>query len=133
MENIKFIVCDNVKWYKGFDVASVLGYVNTPKAIQQHVLAEDRCSRDKLGNIPECGFIKNESRSIYINDRGVKTLVSKSRMMKSASIAKSMNINILDHKYVTKEAETLDAITKSFAGEKMRLQHVVKDYRIDLY
>ena len=54
-------------------------------------------------------------------------------MMKATTIAKDMGMDILDHKYVTKEAETLDAITKAFTGEKMRLQYKVKDYKVDLY
>ena len=70
---------------------------------------------------------------IHINDRGIKSLVSKSRLINAIDIAKTMGFDVLDYKYVTKEAETLDAITKAFADEKMRLQHKVKDYKIDLY
>ncbi len=130
MENIKFIVSENVKWYKGKDVANLLKYKNVRDAIIKHIALEDKCLRSEL-DIP---CVKGEQKhTVYINDRGVKSLVSKSRMISATDIAKNMGFDILDHKYVTKEAETLDAITKSFAGEKMRLQHTVKDYRIDLY
>jgi very-short-patch-repair endonuclease len=133
MDNINFIVCDGVKWYKGKDVAELLEYVNTAKAVYMHVSSQDKRNRGELENIPKTGFYKNEMKTIYITDRGVKSLVSKSRMMKATNIAKDMGLDILDHKYVTKEAETLDAIIKAFTGENMRLQYKVKDYKVDLY
>ncbi len=130
MNNVKFLICDDVKWYRGKDIGIMLGYKNTKKAIQDHVHSDDKrvqCAVDTSK------LTHNQKNTIYINDRGLKILVSKSRMINATSIAKDMGIDIHDHKYVTKEAETLEAITKAFSGEKMRLQYTVKDYRIDLY
>ncbi len=130
MNNVNSIICDDVKWCKAKDVATLLGYKDTNKAVRDHVHADDKRTRC---DIDTSKLTRNQKNTIYINDQGLKILVSKSRMINATSIAKDMGIDIHDHKYVTKEAETLEAITKAFSGEKMRLQHTVNDYRIDLY
>ena len=130
MENVNFIIFDDVKWYRAKDVATLLGYKDTNQAIRDHVNVDDKRIRS---DIDTSKLSHNQKNTIYINDRGLKILVAKSRMINATSIAKDMGIDIHDHKYVTKEAETLEAITKAFSGEKMRLQYTVKDYRIDLY
>ena len=39
---IRTIIVDNEPWFVGKDVADILGYTNSPKAIRDHVDNEDR-------------------------------------------------------------------------------------------
>ena len=72
-------------------------------------------------------------RTIFLTENGLKSLVIKSRMINANDIAKSLGIDILNHKYESQEIETIVALTKAFNGEKMRTQFSVLTYRVDLY
>jgi very-short-patch-repair endonuclease len=66
------------------------------------------------------------------HDDVIKFLVA-SRKPTATDLAKEFGVNVLNHKYECKESETLGAIMKAFKGEKMRLQHPVFEYQVDLY
>jgi len=125
---------DNNKWFKGVGVAKILGYSNKQKAVRDHVKLEDK---QKRGNFRRPNnmepLVHNEKNQIFINERGLKSLIRKSRMCKASELAKTFGIDLLNHKYECKESETIGAIIKSFSGEKMIQQHSVLDYRLDLY
>ena len=120
MDNVNFIISDDVKWYRGTDVGILLGYKSAKHAVKDNVPVEYKRIRSDIDTTSKLS--RNQKNTIYINDRGLKILISKSRMINATSLAKDMGIDIHDHKYITKEAETLEAITKAFSGEKMRLQ-----------
>ena len=59
---VRSILIDNQPWFVGKDVAEVLGYSNTRKALADHVDDEDKgvTKRDTLGGQQEMTII-NES------------------------------------------------------------------------
>ena len=65
-------------WFNAKDIATILGYVNTRKAIRDNVDIEDKNSREKLG---ELGEPPNNSshNSVWINESGLYSLILRSR------------------------------------------------------
>ena len=53
------------KWWGGEDVAVILGYSNTNKALLENVEDEDRKYLRELN--PSQGFNYNEGKAVYIN------------------------------------------------------------------
>jgi len=130
---ISVINNSNDIWFRGKTIAKILGYKHTKAAIGSHVDSEDK---SKLGDL-ELGdsrpLTHNEKTTIYINKSGLRSLICRSRMPNASALAKEFDIDIHSHKYECKEAESLGAIMKVFKGEKMKTQHPVLGYRIDLY
>ena len=130
MENIKTIKCKGVIWYKAKDVTNALGYCNKSKAITDHVNDSDK---NKYENLTTKKRYNMAPHTIFINENGLKSLIIKSRMINANEFAKTLGIDVLNHKYESKEIESIVAITKVFNGEKMRTQFPVLSYRVDLY
>ena len=131
---VNIILDDNkTAWFKGCEVASILGYSDKKQAIRKNVDIEDKMKLNEL--MPSCGVtpLNSQPHTIFINEKGLKSLVCKSRMSKSIDLAKLLQIDINNHKYECKESETLRAIMKAFKGENMKEQYAVLDYRLDLY
>jgi very-short-patch-repair endonuclease len=124
---------DKAVWFKGCDVATILGYGNSREAMKKHIYVEDKIKFKEL--MSSCGVtpLNSQPHTIFINEKGLKSLVCKSRMSKSIDLAKLLQIDINNHKYECKESETLRAIMKAFKGENMKEQYAVLDYRLDLY
>lgn len=59
-------------YFVGKDVADILGYSNTPKAIRDHVDIEDRTQNDS--------FTVNGTALVLINESGLYSLVLKSKL-----------------------------------------------------
>jgi very-short-patch-repair endonuclease len=146
MENNKIIIKDyfeskltiildenNTAWFKGCDVAKILGYNDKNQAIRKNVEMEDKLKLNELNGCMGNTLVNSQPHTIFINEKGLKSLVCKSRMSKSIDLAKLLQIDINNHKYECKESETLRAIMKAFKGENMKEQYAVLDYRLDLY
>ena len=131
---VTIIIDDNNKaWFKGGDVASILGYGNSREAMKKHVDVEDKKKLKELMTRLGDALLNSKPHTTYINEKGLKSLVCKSRMSKSVDLARLLQIDINNHKYECKESETLGAIRKAFKGEMMKEQYTVLDYRLDLY
>jgi len=120
-------------WFKGHDVASILGYAKTRNAIIQHVEEEDKVTLGDMKGALFYGPLDNKPHTIFINEKGVRSLVCKSKLPKAVDIAKKLGIDTNNHKYECKESESCGAIMKAFKGENMKTQYKVDNYRIDLY
>ena len=70
---------------------------------------------------------------MFLSLTGVKKVIIGSRKPKAIELAKRLGIDILSTKILSKEAETLACILKTFRGEDMKEQYTVDGYRIDLY
>ena len=122
------------EWFRGRDVALILGYAGNIKAIRMHVLVENIKKMNEILPAQNEQKSKNlQPHTVYINEKGLKSLICKSRTTNSLNIAKALNIDVNNHKYETKESETLGAIKKAFKGETMKEQYIVLNHRIDLY
>ena len=114
-------------------MASILGYKDKDGAVRKHVEMEDKMKLKELMTRLGDAFLNYHPHTIYINEKGLKSLVCKSRMAKSVDLAKLLQIDVHNHKYECKESETLGAIIKAFKGEMIEEQYTVLDYRLDLY
>ncbi len=72
-------VCINSQpWFRGKDVATILGYQNTAKAILTHVHNDYKKKLEDLGH-PILGCLDaNAKNSIFINEPGLYSLIFKS-------------------------------------------------------
>jgi very-short-patch-repair endonuclease len=120
-------------WFRGKDVALMLGYSNTctAKAVKMHVHENDCCKRSELPADKE--VTHNQRKSKYINVHGVTALICKSRLPNANDLAKEFGIELHLNKYSKKEPETIGAIMKAFQGERMKREYKVGTYRTDLY
>lgn len=66
-------------WFVGKDVAAILGYINSSKAIPQHVDEEDRQKQ----NLPTAQNGKLVAASWLINESGLYSLILSSKMPKA--------------------------------------------------
>lgn len=72
---VRMLMIDSEPWWIGKDVAEVLGYSNSRKAIQDHVDAED-----KLDGVTIRDSIGRDQQPILINESGVYALVFSSKL-----------------------------------------------------
>ncbi|MBA42528.1 MAG: hypothetical protein CMF62_00775 [Magnetococcales bacterium] len=109
-EKLKFIKYNDDIWVKGKEIATILEYENTRKAIRDHVDKEDKIQNPTGGeqNVPPKKDNKNYSESIFINEYGIYSLIMNSKMKKAKefkkwvykevlpSIRKTGSYNIID-------------------------------------
>lgn len=69
---VRTILLDNKPYFVGKDVANVLGYSNTPKAIRDHVDEEDKTQNES--------FTVNGTALLLINESGLYSLILKSKL-----------------------------------------------------
>jgi hypothetical protein len=122
-EGNKIIVMNvnNEIWFKGKDIATILEYQNTNKAIITHLNKDDHNNFDNLrkksgfnkGNIIGKNIQKN---TIFINRNGLESLIIKSNKPKSIELANFFKIDVCK-KYPIKECEILNNI-RSYLDEK---------------
>ena len=129
-----FSVNDDI-WFKGKDIATILEYEDKKDAIDHHVLDEDKYTFEmlKINNVNLCSY-KIHPQTIFINKKGLESLVIGSRKPKSINFAKFLNINI-NQKYPVKECEILNYII-DFLNErsiKYELQKSIGSYLLDMY
>ena len=64
--SVRTVVINNEPWFVGKDVAEILGYSNTNKAVQVHVDSEDKFLRSERGT--EMGKLFNSLKVEVCND-----------------------------------------------------------------
>ena len=77
---IAYVLVDGNPWFKATEVASVLGYTNTMKAIIDHVDEEDEQRMDALMECRETTIDHNDRKAIFINEPGLYSLIMRSKM-----------------------------------------------------
>jgi very-short-patch-repair endonuclease len=126
-------------WLCGRDVARVLGYDNTAKAIQKHVNIKNKKILENLVEDTENIYLSyNEKNTIYISKIGLIGFLSFSKMPNKTEFIKwcgskfNLSYNIITRLY--KEQETIGQLIKVFDYKKIKTQYNVDGlYRIDLY
>ena len=72
---------DNVVWFKGRDVALILGYSNTRVALKKHVDEEDKMKMNELmGGSKNDTLLNSQPHSVFINESGLYCLVLRSKL-----------------------------------------------------
>lgn len=72
-------------WFIGKEVASLLEYKDTPKAIKQHVKKENRkiMSKEEIKTYKNYSFKINNRGMTIINERGIYSLLENSKILSS--------------------------------------------------
>ena len=83
----KIKVCGTVEtpWFCGKDVAKVLGYKDTKRALSRHADTDDKTSLSdilRVGDVssPPENLNKNDLKTIYINESGLYSLILRSKL-----------------------------------------------------
>ena len=76
---VRTIKKDHIFYFCGKDVAIILQYSDTDKAIRCHVDEEDRIKLRKLKPAEIAGLQKNLKNTIYINESGLYSLIMSSK------------------------------------------------------
>lgn len=77
---VQSICVDGDPWFRGLDIAEFLGYANTRKAIRDHVDDEDKRKLEELlGGNESFPLDINAKNSVFINEPGLYSLVTKSK------------------------------------------------------
>lgn len=145
-ESKKFrtIIVGEEIWFCGKDIATLLEYTNTRKAIQDHVrdrnkkrLYELLASQGNTETLAPKKLNKNNLAMIYINKSGLIALLCKSKQPNKCEFIKyckkEFGISIENNSFLSKEQDTIGSITKAFSHLKFKRQFHIGDYKIDLY
>lgn len=85
---VRTIVKDGEPWFVGKDVAEILGYSNTPKAIRDHVDGDDK--------LTERFVLSGQNReAIVINESGLYSLILGSKLPKAKTFKRWVTSEVL--------------------------------------
>ena len=129
---VRTVIVDGNRWYNAKKIATLLGYKNTDQSIREHVSVNDKKTLADL--ISKSSDDYNENTSKYINGKGLKQLIHKTRMPNSIEVAKHFGIPI-ETKYTQQETEIVGSIQKFLTCLQIpfAFQRTVDHYRVDLY
>ena len=72
---IACVVVNGNPWFRGKDIATSLGYVDTKQAIAKNVSEDDRKKMEELMGVQETPIGYRERTAIYINESGLYCLI----------------------------------------------------------
>lgn len=85
---VRTIVKDGEPWFVGKDVAEILGYSNTPKAIRDHVDGDDKLTKRFV--------LSGQNReAIVINESGLYSLILGSKLPKAKTFKRWVTSEVL--------------------------------------
>jgi prophage antirepressor-like protein len=93
--NIECLVVDGVPWFKGKQVATILGYVNTRKAILDHVDEDEKINLEELRRHESLPLDHNAKNAVFINEAGLYSLILKSQKDESRIFKKWVTTDVL--------------------------------------
>jgi very-short-patch-repair endonuclease len=122
------------EYFVGYQITSLLGYKDTNKTIRNNV---SKCNQLEFRDLPdEIKKPQLDPRVILINRDGAIEILIKTRKRISPDvlhILKRFGIDTTNRKCLTKEQQTLSALTNTFKTEKFEDQFKVGRYYLDLY
>ena len=111
---ISVIKCRDDIWFRGKDIAKVLGYEKTRNAILKHVDDDNKSILEDIRRGPQIGapFKNEQGGSIFINESGLYSLICGSRLESARNFKRWVTKDVLpsirktgrydyciDHKY----------------------------------
>ena len=121
------------EYFVGYEIASLLGYTNTTKVILNN---DYKCNQIVFKDFPGEKIPELQHNTILISRDGAVEILIKTRKRISPDvlhILKRFGIDTTNRKCLTKEQQTLSALTNSFKTEKFEYQFKVGRYYLDLY
>ena len=85
---IACIVVNGDPWFKAKEVATILAYTHTNKAITDHVDDDDKRKLVDLMGGSQSHMDYNDQKAIYINEPGMYSLILRSKMSKAKKFKK---------------------------------------------
>ena len=71
---------ENVVWFKGFDIATILGYSNTRDALKKHVDEDEKKKMNELNGNQNATLGNLHPHSVFINESGLYSLILRSKL-----------------------------------------------------
>jgi very-short-patch-repair endonuclease/prophage antirepressor-like protein len=121
------------EYFVGYEIAALLGYKNPKDVISKNI---SKCNRLEFRDYPGVKEPELDPRTILITRDGAIEILIKTRKRISPDILhilKNFGIETTNRKCLTKEQQTLSALTNSFKTEKFEDQFKVGRYYLDLY
>ena len=75
---VQCVCVDSQSWFRGKDVATILGYNNTTQAIRVNVDDDDKKKMEELGKLSDSSRDANAKNSIFIDESGLYSLILRS-------------------------------------------------------
>lgn len=121
------------KYFVGYEITTLLGYKNPKQTIRNSV---SKSNQIPFREYPGVKIPSLNPRTILITHGGAVEILLKTRKILSPDILhifKKFGIETTNRKCLTKEQQTLSAITNVFKTEKFEDQYKVGNYYLDLY
>jgi len=106
--NIECIVIDDMPWFKGREVATILNYANTKQAIINNVSNDDKKTLEELGGLFDRPLPYYHKNAIYINEPGLYSLVMRSEKPEATAFKKWVMTEVLPSIRKTGQYRILD-------------------------
>jgi prophage antirepressor-like protein len=100
-QQIQLITVNNNLWFKGNNIARILGYLNTSQAFQDNVDSDDKRPFSELLKVISTtddlstGYNKNELKTTYINESGLYSLILSSKLPAAKAFKKWVTSELL--------------------------------------
>lgn len=121
------------EYFIGYEITALLGYKNPSKTVNDYV---SKCNQLIFRDYPGIKEPNLNPKVVLITRDGVVEILLKTRKRLSQDVLhllKEFKIDITNRKCLTKEQQTLSAITNAFKMEKFEDQYKVGCYYLDLY
>ena len=121
------------EYFVGYEIVSLIGYKNVSQVITNNV---SKSNLLEFKDYPGPKKPKLDPKTILITRDGAIEILIKTRKRISPDvlhILKKFNIDTTNRKCLTKEQQTLSAITNTFKTEKFEDQYKIGSYYLDLY
>jgi len=136
---IESVKIDDVLWFRGNNMATILEYKHPSVIIHKNIDADFKKTRAELEGLltvsnRDTTISSNEKKTMYINEHGLKQLLLKCQMPIATIIAREYGIEI-QTKYLRKELEIIGFVQEYLTALciPFQFQKRVYSYRVDLY
>ena len=89
---IACVIVDGNPWFRGKDIATLLGYVDTKQAVAKNVSDDDRMKMEELMGVQETTIGYRDRTAIYINESGLYCLIFGSKKREALLFLKKGHI-----------------------------------------
>ena len=94
--NLTVIKQNDVVWFRGKSVASILEYTDLKQAIRKNVDSDDKMKLSEFDRgVCETPLSNNEKNTIYINESGLYSLILRSKLEKAKQFKRWVTKDVL--------------------------------------
>jgi len=86
---------EKVVWFKGCDVASILGYSNTRDAFNKYVDEDEKKKMNEFQMVQNKTPINSQPHSIFMNESGLFPLILRSKLEEAKKLKKWVTKEVL--------------------------------------